>query len=90
MTITQEDRDAAAQAFFCKPLRNEKHNDDRRVKAFAAHRIAAEQRIVEWLRSDTGKGSEEGADWASTFADAIESGEHLPRFVRVPHIGEAS
>lgn len=82
MTITQEDRDAAAQAFFCKPLRNEKHNDDRRVKAFAAHRIAAEQRIVAYLRE---MGSIRGG-----VADAIESGEHLPRFVRVPHIGEAS
>jgi methionine synthase II (cobalamin-independent) len=35
---TQADRDAAAEAFFCKPLLNEKHNDDRRVKAFARHR----------------------------------------------------
>ena len=36
--ITQADRDAAAEAFFCKPLLNEKHNDDRRVRAFARHR----------------------------------------------------
>ena len=35
---TQADRDAAAEAFFCKPLLNEKHNDDRRVRAFARHR----------------------------------------------------
>jgi len=68
MTITQEDRDAAAQAFFCKPLRNEKHNDDRRVKAFAAHRIAAEQRIVEWLR---GLDYHLSTDYA---ASAIEAG----------------
>ena len=39
--ITQADRDAAAEAFFCKPLLNEKHNDDRRVRAFARHREQA-------------------------------------------------
>ena len=64
--ITQADRDAAAEAFFCKPLLNEKHNDDRRVRAFARHRQygydqgyydgrqadGAEERakIVAWLR----------------------------------------
>ena len=64
--IIQADRDAAAEAFFCKPLLNEKHNDDRRVRAFARHRQygydqgyydgrqadGAEERakIVAWLR----------------------------------------
>ena len=66
--ITQADRDAAAEAFFCKPLRNEKHNDDRRVKAFARHRkygydqgyydgrqfdrMEERAAIVAWLRDD--------------------------------------
>lgn len=68
--ITQADRDAAAEAFFCKPLLNEKHNDDRRVRAFARHRQygydqgyydgrqadGAEERakIVAWLRKLSG------------------------------------
>jgi len=43
--ITQADRDAAAEAFFCKPLLNEKHNDDRRVKAFARHRQQAIEQL---------------------------------------------
>jgi len=38
---TQADRDAAAQAFFCKPLLDAKHNDDRRVRSFQRHRIAS-------------------------------------------------
>ena len=72
--ITQADRDAAAEAFFCKPLLNEKHNDDRRVRAFARHReqAAAEERakIVAWLR-----GNAMGERWRS-LAAAIEAGEH--------------
>lgn len=36
------------------------------------------ERIVAWLRSPQGKGSEEGVDWADGFADAIERGDHLP------------
>ena len=51
--ITQADRDAAAEAFFCKPLLNEKHNDDRRVRAFARHREQATEALsaeIEWLK----------------------------------------
>lgn len=33
-------------------------------------------RIVDWLRDDTGKGSEEGCEWAGIFADAIEREYH--------------
>ena len=39
--------------------------------------LREKERIVVWLRSDVGKGSEEGADYADAFADAIERGEHL-------------
>jgi hypothetical protein len=42
---TQADRDAAAEAFFCKPLLNEKYNDDRRVRAFARHRQQAIEQL---------------------------------------------
>ena len=91
--ITQADRDAAAEAFFCKPLLNEKHNDDRRVRAFARHRQygydqgyydgrqadGAEERakIVAWLRGQGEFGSERAQAWGETFADQIEAGEHL-------------
>ena len=83
---TQADRDAAAEAFFCKPLLNEKHNDDRRVRAFARHRQygydqgyydgrqadGAEERakIVAWLRGM-------GLRNINYIADDIEAGEHL-------------
>jgi uncharacterized protein YbjT (DUF2867 family) len=84
--ITQADRDAAAEAFFCKPLLNEKYNDDRRVRAFARHReqAAAEERakIVAWLR-DAGSVSLSygllGRDLSAILegvADAIEAGDH--------------
>ena len=43
LTVEQADRDAAAMAFYCKPLANGAHDADRRVQAFAAHRIAGEQ-----------------------------------------------
>ena len=43
--ITQADRDAAAEAFFCKPLLNEKYSDDRRVRAFARHRQQAIEQL---------------------------------------------
>ncbi|CAB4138781.1 hypothetical protein UFOVP344_53 [uncultured Caudovirales phage] len=49
--VTQADRDAAAEAFFCKPLLNEKYNDDRRVRAFARHR----QQTTEALQADNAK-----------------------------------
>lgn len=81
MEITQEDREAAGQVW--RALDNGGLTTHAMHEAFAAHRIAAEHRIVEWLRSDTGKGSEEGADWASTFADAIEADAHLEP--RDPH-----
>jgi len=32
--------------------------------------------VVAWLRSDVGKGSEVGVDYAEGFADAIERNEH--------------
>lgn len=70
--ITQADRDAAAEAFFCKPLLSEKHNDDRRVRAFARHReqAAAEERakIVAWLRGFA-------TDKTDELADILEAGE---------------
>ncbi len=81
MTITQEDREAADRFFSGSQLWIE--GVRRLERILAAHRIAAEQRIVEWLRNDVGKGSEEGADWASTFADAIEADAHLEP--RDPH-----
>jgi hypothetical protein len=36
------------------------------------------ERIVTWLRSDVGKGSEDAVDYANDLADAIERGDHLP------------
>ena len=33
--------------------------------------------VVAWLRNPTGKGSEDWADAADEFADAIERGDHL-------------
>ncbi len=84
MEITQGDREAAVGYW---------GNDNPPLEllaAMSAHRIAAEQRIVEWLRERDGVNdfySEFHGKWLS---DRIESGEHLPRFVRVPHIGEAS
>ena len=74
--ITQADRDAAAEAFFCKPLLNEKHNDDRRVRAFARHReqAAAEERakIVAWLRKEAPAALHD----PRIVANAIEAREH--------------
>ena len=43
--ITQADRDAAAEAFYCEPLRDEKHNNDWRVQAFARHRQQAIEQL---------------------------------------------
>ena len=85
MEITQEDRQAAASLNpgVARFYLNGGNDHYKIVQAFAAHRIAAEQRIVEWLRNDAGKGSEEGADWASTFADAIEADAYLEP--RDPH-----
>ena len=68
--IIQADRDAAAEAFFCKPLLNEKHNDDRRVRAFVRHRLEERAKIVVWLRGM-------GLRNINYIADAIEVGEHL-------------
>lgn len=44
--VTREDREAAAAAFYCKPLLDAKHNTDRRVQAFARHRIAERERCA--------------------------------------------
>ncbi len=51
-------------------------HDDAYQDGYRAGLVVATEEIVEWLRSDIGKGSEEGTDWADTFADAIERGEH--------------
>ena len=88
--ITQADRDAAAEAFFCKPLLNEKHNDDRRVRAFARHRqYGYDQGYYDGRQAD---GAEErakivayarghgGNAWSRDvlyFAEKVEAGEHL-------------
>jgi hypothetical protein len=87
---TQADRDAAAEAFFCKPLLNEKHNDDRRVRAFARHRqYGYDQGYYDGRQAD---GAEErakivayarghgGNAWSRDvlyFAEKVEAGEHL-------------
>ena len=45
--------------------------------------------IVAWLRTEQGKGSEGGVDYASGFADAIEAGAHLgPRVLSVNVVDE--
>ncbi len=88
--ITQADRDAAAEAFFCKPLLNEKYNDDRRVRAFARHRqYGYDQGYYDGRQAD---GAEErakivayarghgGNAWSRDvlyFAEKVEAGEHL-------------
>lgn len=72
--ITQADRDAAAEAFFCKPLRNEKHNNDRRVQAFARHRMAERAKIVDYAR---GHGGNAWSRDVLYFADKVEAGDHL-------------
>jgi|LauGreDrversion4_2_1035121.scaffolds.fasta_scaffold838108_2 hypothetical protein len=87
---TQADRDAAAEAFFCKPLLNEKYNDDRRVRAFARHRqYGYDQGYYDGRQAD---GAEErakivayarghgGNAWSRDvlyFAEKVEAGEHL-------------
>jgi hypothetical protein len=87
---TQADRDAAAEAFFCKPLLNEKHNDDRRVRAFARHRqYGYDQGYYDGRQAD---GAEErakivayarghgGNAWSRDvlyFSEKVEAGEHL-------------
>ena len=80
--IIQADRDAAAEAFFCKPLLNEKHNDDRRVRAFARHReqAAAEERakIVAWLRNPHEHLSSKESEDRLVLASGIEASEHIP------------
>lgn len=75
--IIQADRDAAAEAFFCKPLLNEKHNDDRRVRAFARHRLEERAKIVAWLRKeDKSKEMLLFNQIAWVLADNIEAGEY--------------
>jgi hypothetical protein len=87
---TQADRDAAAEAFFCKPLLNEKYNDDRRVRAFARHRqygydqgyydgrqadgAEARAKIVAYAR---GHGGNAWSRDVLYFAEKVEAGEHL-------------
>ena len=34
-------------------------------------------KIIAWLRTDNGKGTDEGADYADSFADQIQNGVHL-------------
>lgn len=46
--------------------------------------------IVDWLRSDVGKGSEEGVDYADGFADQIEAGAHLATIERCEHLAALS
>jgi len=56
-------------------IRSGKQDQHALVQAFAAHRIATEQRVVEWLRDD---GDDPSADARALhgIADAIERGEH--------------
>jgi len=70
MKVTQEDREAARR--LCGlPSDPAFIDSDRAVQAFAAHREAAEARVVEWLRT-----SHVGAALPG-IADAIARGEHL-------------
>jgi len=85
MKVTQEDREAAAN--FCevmghhrvgvddtdfpRKVREGKRDRYVYVKAFAAHREAAEARVVEWLRT-----SHIGAVLPG-IADAVARGDHL-------------
>jgi len=83
MKVTQEDRNRAAELFATdgaqEAVRNGFSDNSALVQAFAAHREAAEARVVEWLRAHecslfVPDGGTEPFDEA---ADAIARGEHL-------------
>lgn len=68
--ITQADREAA-RPFMGDAVHYGHLDDHMLIQAFTAHRIAAEQRIVAWLREQDGYGYDDMR------ADCIEAGEHL-------------
>ena len=99
MTITQEDRQAAASLNpgVARFYLNGGNDHYKIVQAFAAHRIAAEQRIVEWLerRADAVEARDESerdfiieADGIRSCANAIIADEHL--LPCEPHHGRAT
>jgi hypothetical protein len=95
--VTQRDREAAAtfaeQAFptaewDCIRIRKGANDEHLLVQSHARHRIAAEQRIVEWLRANPG--------WPNSYAyarkviaDAIARGEHREKGKNTPQVGKA-
>lgn len=73
---TQEDREAA-RPFMGDAVHYGHLDEHKLIQAFTAHRIAAEQRIVAWLRgqSET-EDCERTVQQTQWFAQAIEAGEH--------------
>lgn len=79
-TITQEDREAAAalNPGVARFYLNGSKDHYKIVQAFAARRIAAEKRIVEWLRNEQKEyPASQYSGFAAMIADAIEAGGHL-------------
>ncbi len=69
-----------------KPLRNEAHVDDDRVRVFTDHLSCERARIDAFKRTDARVRREAGIELSVADID----GDHLRRSVREQHVGEAS